>query len=70
MDMAALEKEKLIEKLKGLTPEERSIFREAVYECDPESSLSTEEISTLRELLKKGKGKKKGILDAIDSLFD
>lgn len=65
----ALDKGKLVEKLKGLSPEEKTLFREALQETDPDGFLSLDEVSTLRKMLA-SKGKKKGLLDTIDSLFE
>ena len=66
----AMDKEKLIEKLKGLSPEDKTLFREALQEAEPVSFLSVEEVSTIRKMLER-KGKKgKGILETLDSLFD
>ena len=66
----AIDKTKLIEKLKGLSPEEKTLFREALQETTPESFLSEAEVSTLREMLARKNKKPKGILDTLDSLFD
>ncbi len=65
----AIDKEKLLEKLKALSPEDKATFREALQETEPDSFLSVDEVSTIRKMLA-GKGKRKGILDAIDSFFD
>jgi hypothetical protein len=74
----AIDKVKLVEKLKNATPEERALFREAVLEVEPPNSsevLSGEEILSVREILstwkekaEKGK-KKKGFLDSLDEFF-
>ncbi len=66
----ALDKEKLKEKLMGLSPEEKTLFREALQETEPNSFLSVEEVSTLRKMLEGKKKKGKGILDTLDSLFE
>jgi len=72
----AIDKAKLIEKMKNATPEERSLFREALLEVEPPENsdvLSGEEILSLREILasmkKKREKKPKGFLDAIDEIF-
>ena len=57
----AMDKAKLIEKLKGATPEERSLFREALQEAEPDAGLSLEEVLAIRKMLevsKKPKEKK------------
>jgi DNA-directed RNA polymerase specialized sigma54-like protein len=65
----ALDKEKIMERFKSLSPEDKTLFREAIQETDPEGFLSLEEVSTIREMLAKSKKKKKGVLDEIDSFF-
>ena len=63
----AWDKEKIVEKLKNATPEERTLFREALQEAEPDSFLSMEEVSTVRKMLegtKKGKTKK-SLLDIL-----
>ena len=44
-------KEELVEKLKGASPEERTLFRDALSEAEPASFLSSGELSTVREML-------------------
>lgn len=67
----SIDKAKLIEKFKALSPEEKTLFRDAMSEADPEGGLSTEELSTIREMLAKGKGKKKAgtFSDLVDEFF-
>jgi hypothetical protein len=73
----AIDKAKLVEKMKSATPEERALFREALLEVEPQENseiLSGEEILSVREILasfkqKKEKKKPKGFLDAIDEIF-
>jgi hypothetical protein len=61
----AWDKEKIVEKLKGASPEERTLFREALQEAEPGAFLSMEELSTFREMLEKAKKTKtkKSLLD-------
>jgi hypothetical protein len=53
-----IDKAELIEKLKSMTAEERSLFREALQETDPADFLSMGEVSAIREMLAGGKKKK------------
>jgi len=46
-----LSKAELVEKLKGLPEEDRSLFREALQEVEPAAGLSMEELSKVREML-------------------
>ena len=66
-------KEALKAKLKSMTEEDRTLFREALQEENPDSYLSIEEVLSLREMLGRAKvkgGKKaKGFLDTIDEIF-
>jgi hypothetical protein len=64
------DKEKFAEKLKQLSPEDKALFREALQEAEPDGFLSVEEVSTIRQMLAKGKGKKKGVLQTLDEIFD
>lgn len=54
----AIDKGKLIAKIKEMTPEERGLFREAMQEAEPGEGLSMEEVSKVREMLT-GTGPKK-----------
>lgn len=74
----AVSREKLLEKLKELSPEDRNVFRDVLAEIDPakpdddrdpESFLSPEEVKELKDILKKRTTKKKGILETLDSLI-
>jgi hypothetical protein len=74
----AIDKAKLIEKMKNATPEERSLFREALLEVEPPENsevLSGEEILSVREILstwkekQEKKKKPKGFLDSLDEFF-
>lgn len=64
-------KAELVEKLKGLPEEDRTLFREALQEAEPGAFLSGEELSKVREMLsgnkppKKGSDKPKGILESL-----
>jgi hypothetical protein len=66
-------KEDLVERLKGSSKEDRTLFREALQEVEPEAGLSVEELLQVREVLgrikEKGGKKKQTILDAIDEFF-
>jgi hypothetical protein len=62
-----IDKEKLVEKLKSATPEERTLFREALQEAEPGTQLSMDEVLSIRKMLegtKKGK-EKKGLLETL-----
>jgi len=70
----AIDKGKLIEKMKGMSEEEKGLFREAYSEAFPKEPaddsevLSGEEIKSIREILSsvKPKGKKeKSILNTL-----
>jgi len=71
----AIDKGKLIEKMKGMNEEEKGLFLEAFKEAFPDKSeesaevLSEEEIKSFREFLAtvkaKGKGKEKSILNSL-----
>ena len=63
----AWDKEKIVEKLKGASPEERTLFREALSEAEPGAFLSMDEVSTVREMLEKAKKPKtkKSLLDIL-----
>jgi hypothetical protein len=54
-----IDKAELIEKLKSMSVEERSLFREALQETDPDTFLSMGEVSAIREMLAGTKTKKK-----------
>jgi len=75
----AIDKGKLVEKMKGMSEEEKGLFLEAVSEAFPKSPeetsevLSGEEIKSIREILagsKKRGEKKKGFLETLDSLLE
>jgi hypothetical protein len=70
----AIDKGKLVEKMKGMNEEEKSLFLEAIKEAFPDKPpddseiLSGEEIKSIREILSsvKPKGKKeKSILNTL-----
>lgn len=66
--MAKLTKEAIVEKLKEMPQEDRSLFRDALSEIEPDSSLSSDELLAVREMLRAGKEtkppkKNKGFLD-------
>jgi len=70
--MGKLSKEELVEKLKNSSKEDRSLFREALSEIEPETGLSDSEVLEVREVLGriKEKGKKgKTFLDTVDEFF-
>jgi hypothetical protein len=65
-------KAELVEKLKGMPEEDRTLFREALQEAEPGAFLSGEELSKVREMLSgtkpkpsKGEPKPKGILESL-----
>lgn len=60
--------EKLKEKLKGLSVDEKNALIDALREDSPDSFLSLEEIGELREILKAKKDKPKKSF--FDSLFE
>ena len=72
----AIDKGKLLEKMKSASPEDRALFREVLLEVEPSETseiLSGEEILSVRELLseiKKKREKKspKSFLDSIDEI--
>ena len=66
--MAKLSKEELTERMKGMSKEDRTLFREVLQEIEPDAFLSGEEVSTVREMLGKirnPKAKSKNIFDVI-----
>ena len=61
----AVDKKKLVEKLQSATPEERTLFREALQEAEPDSFLSLEEVLAIRKVLEGSKKpkEKKSLMD-------
>lgn len=66
----------LVEKVKKLSEEDRAKLQDALKATDPNpqpEGLTVDELTEIRTLLgslKEKKGKRKGILETLDSLFE
>jgi hypothetical protein len=64
----AVDKKKLVEKLQSATPEERTLFREALQEAEPDSFLSLDEVLAVRKVLE-GSKKPKAKITLLEKWF-
>lgn len=68
--MAKLSKEELTEKLKSMSKEDRTLFREALSEAEPEMGLLPDEVLQIREVLRSAKESKSTMTKKPKNIFE